>query len=73
MFFEVEDGPKDAAGNQVPVQPQDIKEWQETRIHIKVPSQGLVAGTNYYIRVENRGSISYKGGGKDDEAIFTML
>jgi hypothetical protein len=71
VFFE--DGPKDAAGNQVPVQPQDIKEWQETRIHIKVPSQGLVAGTNYYIRVQNRGLISYKGGGQGEEARFTML
>ena len=71
VFFE--DGPKDSVGNQVPVQPQDIKEWQETRIHIKVPSQGLAAGTNYYIRVENRGLISYKGGGQDDEARFTML
>ena len=68
-----EDGPKDLAGNQVSVQPQDIKEWQETRIHIKVPSQGLVAGTNYYIRVENKGLISYKGGGQDDEARFTMV
>jgi hypothetical protein len=71
VFFE--DGSKDVAGNQVPVQPQDIKEWQETRIHIKVPSQGLVAGTKYYIRVENRGLVSYKGGGQGEEARFTML
>jgi len=68
-----EDGPKDLDGNQVPVQQQDIKEWQETRIHIKVPSQGLIASTNYYIRVENKGLVSYKGGGQDDEARFTML
>jgi hypothetical protein len=71
VFFE--DGPKDVAGNQVPVQPEDIKKWQETRIHVKVPSKGLVAKTDYYIRVENRGLISYKGGGQDDEAKFTML
>jgi hypothetical protein len=71
VFFE--DGPKETIGNQVPVQQQDIKEWQETRIRIKVPSQGLVAGTNYYIRVENKGLLSYKGGGQDDEARFTML
>jgi hypothetical protein len=71
VFFE--DGPKETAGNQVPVQQQDIKEWQETRIHIKVPSQGLVASTDYYIRVENKGLLSYKGGGQDDEARFTML
>jgi hypothetical protein len=70
VFFE--DGPKDIVGNQVPVPPEtNIKEWQETRIHIKVPS-GLRAG-DYYIRVENRGLVSYKGGGKDDEARFTML
>ncbi len=71
VFFE--DGPKETAGNQIPVQQQDIQEWQETRIHITVPGQGLVAGTDYYIRVENKGVISYKGGGQDDEARFTML
>ena len=62
VFFE--DGPIDEAGDQVPVPLRDIKDWQETKIHIKVPSQGLVARTNYYIRVENRGLLSYKGGGR---------
>ena len=38
----------------------------------KSTSTGLVAGTDYYIRVENNGLISYKGGGQDDEAKFTM-
>jgi hypothetical protein len=68
-----EDGAKDIVGNQVAVQQQDIKEWKENRIQIKVPNQGLVSNTDYYIRVENRGIISYKGGGQDDEARFKML
>lgn len=34
--------------------------------------KGLVSGTDYYIRVTSGGIISYKGGGQDDEAKFTM-
>jgi hypothetical protein len=68
-----EDGAKDIVGNQVTVRQQDIIEWKENRIHIKVPDRVLVPNTDYYIRVENRGIISYKGGGQDDEARFTML
>lgn len=67
-----EDGKKDMAGNQIPVPPQNITEWQESRIDIKVQGQGLAANTPYYIRVEDRGLISYKGGGQDDEAKFTV-
>jgi hypothetical protein len=70
VFFE--DGAINVAGNQVPVQSKDIIKWQETRIDIKVPSQGLVVTRDYYIRVEASGLISYKGGGQGDEAKFTM-
>lgn len=67
-----EDGARDAAGNQVIVQPNGIKEWQENKIHISVPRQGLTTNSDYYIRVVNGGTMSYKGGGQDDEAKFTM-
>ena len=67
-----EDGDKDVTGNQIVAQANDIKEWQETKIHITVPSQGLEPNTDYYIRVTSEEITSYKGGGQDDEAKFTM-
>jgi hypothetical protein len=67
-----EDDNKDVTGNQIVVQANDIKEWQDTKIQITVPSQGLVPNTDYYIRVISEEIISYKGGDQDDEARFTM-
>jgi len=67
-----EDGNKDVTGKQIVVQANDIKEWQESKIHISVPSQGLVQNTDYYIRVTSEEITSYKGGGQNDEAKFTM-
>lgn len=67
-----EDGNKDVTGKQIVVEANDIKEWQESKIHITVPSQGLVQNTDYYIRVTSEEITSYKGGGQNDEAKFTM-
>jgi hypothetical protein len=66
-----EDGNKDAIGKQVFVKPEGIIEWSDSRIHIKVPGE-LESKKIYYIRVTNRGILSYKGGGQDDESKFTM-
>jgi hypothetical protein len=66
-----EDGDKDAIGKQVFVKPEGIAEWSDSRVHIKVPGE-LESKKNYYIRVTNRGVISYKGGGQNDESKFTM-
>jgi hypothetical protein len=68
-----EDGAKDVTGTQVIVQPNDIKVWQENKIHITVPTQGIVQNTDYYIRVTSEEITSYKGGGQNDEAKFTVL
>ena len=65
-----EDGPPETTGNQITVQTNDIKDWQENKIQIKVPSQGLTPGTAYYIKVSSGGVISYKSGGQNDEAKF---
>jgi len=67
-----EDGNKDVTGKQIVVQANEIKEWQESKIHITVPSQGLVQNTDYYIRVTSEEITSYKGGGQNDESKFTM-
>jgi hypothetical protein len=58
-----EDGPPETTGNQITVQTVDIKDWQENKIQIKVPSLGLTPGTTYYVRVSSAGVISYKSGG----------
>ncbi len=67
-----EDGPPETTGNQITVQTNDIKDWQENKIQIKVPSQGLTPGTAYYIKVSSGGVISYKSGGQNDEAKFML-
>ena len=67
-----EDGDKNTTGKQVIVQPQSIVEWSDNRIHIKVPNQGLDSNKTYYIRVSNGSVMSYKAGGQDDEAKFTL-
>ena len=67
-----EDGDKDRIGKQVVVQPRNIIEWSDSRIHIKVPTEGLASDNPYYIRVANRGMISYKAGGQDDESKFEL-
>ena len=66
-----EEGAKDAIGKQVFVQHEGIVEWSDSRLHIKVPKE-LESKKIYYIRVANRGVMSYKGGGQDDESKFTM-
>jgi hypothetical protein len=67
-----EDGGKNITGKQVIVQLQNIVEWSDNRIHIKVPNQGLDLNKIYYIRVSNGSVMSYKAGGQDEEAKFTL-